>query len=68
MSVQVCQIQAGGHGVAHTGASVERECPQPGPNPYRLALFRFAQDALILFDIAFLAAALHGFRFRLALG
>ena len=38
------------------------------PHTYRLALFRFAQDALILLDIAFRAAALHGFRFRCVLG
>ncbi len=50
------------------GVSVERECTGLGPNTYRLALFRFAQDALILFDMALLAAALHGFRFRLAFG
>ena len=31
---------------------------------YPLALFRFAQDALIRFDMAFLAAALHGRRVR----
>ena len=41
---------------------------RPGPNPYRLALFRFAQNAFNLFDMAFLAAALQGFRFRLDLG
>jgi len=29
-----------------------------------LAFLRFAQDALIRFDMALLAAALHGFRFR----
>jgi len=42
-----------------------RACAQ---NTYRLALFRFAQDALIRFDMAFLAAALHGFRFLFVLG
>jgi len=35
-----------------------------GPNAYRLALFRFAQDAFSRLDIAFLAAALIGARFR----
>ncbi len=35
-----------------------------GRHPYRLALFRFAQDAFSLFDMALLAAALHGFRVR----
>jgi len=35
---------------------------------YVLALFRFAQDAFNLFDMALLAAALHGFRFRFGLG
>ena len=54
--------------VAQTGVSVDRECPDPGPHTYRLALFRFAQDALIRFDMAFLAAALHGFRFLFVLG
>ena len=39
--------------------------PRPESNTYRPALFRLAQDALIRFDIAFLAAALHGFRFVL---
>ena len=34
---------------------------------YPLAFLRFAQYALTRFDMAFLAAALHGFRFRLAL-
>ena len=34
----------------------------------RWALFRFAQVALIRFDMAFLEAALHGRRFRLVLG
>ena len=29
-----------------------------------MAFLRFAQDALIRFDMALLAAALHGFRFR----
>ena len=38
--------------------------PRPGPNTYRLALFRFAQDAFSRFDMAFLAAALIGFRVR----
>ena len=56
------------HVVAQRGVSVERESTEPGPNIYRLALFRFAQDAFNRFDMAFLAAALHGFRFRLALG
>ena len=30
------------------------------PHTYRLALFRFAQDALTIFDMAFRAAALIG--------
>ncbi len=39
--------------------------PGLGPhNPYRLALFRFAQYAFSRFDMAFLAAALIGARFR----
>ena len=59
MSVQVCQIQAGGHGVADTGVGVERECTRPGPNTYPQAHFRFAQNAFIRLDTAFLAAALH---------
>ncbi len=45
------------------GPSIGR-VPRLGPNTYRLALFRFAQDAFSLFDMALLAAALHGFRFR----
>jgi hypothetical protein len=36
--------------------------------PYRLALFRFAQDFFIRSEIAFLAAALIFRRFRFALG
>ena len=47
---------------------VERECFGPAPNTYRLALFRFAQDAFNRFDMTLLAAALHGFRFLFALG
>ena len=46
----------------------QRECAGPGPNSYRLALFRFAQDAFTFFDMAFLAAALHGRRFCLVVG
>ena len=46
----------------------EREYPDPSPHTYRLALFRFAQDAFTLLDMAFRAAALHGFRFRFVLG
>ena len=53
----------GGH-VAHRGKGVDRPCTGPGPNIYRLALFRFAQDAFSRFDMAFLAAALIGARFR----
>jgi len=46
----------------------QRECAGPGPNSYRLALFRFAQDAFTFFDMAFRAAALHGRRFCLVVG
>ena len=48
--------------------SVEREFTGRGPSTYPPALFRFAQDVFNLFDIAFLAAALHGFRVRFVLG
>ena len=56
-----------GDHVAHRGTSSE-SAPTQAPHTYRPALFRFAQDAFSLFDMALLAAALHGFRFRLALG
>ena len=46
----------------------QRKCAGPGPNCYRLALFRFAQDAFTFFDMAFRAAALHGRRFCLVVG
>ncbi len=45
-------------------SSISSRPSRGGPNTYRLALFRFAQYALILFDMAFLAAALIGARFR----
>ena len=37
--------------------------PRPSSNTYRLAFLRFAQCAFSRFDMAFFAAALHGFRF-----
>jgi len=37
---------------------VDREYTGPGPNTYRLVLFRFAQYAFIRLDTAFRAAAL----------
>ena len=49
------------------GVGVERECPEPDPHTYRLALFRFAQDAFIRLDTAFRAAALIPRRFCLGL-
>jgi len=52
------------HVAPHSRMGVERECPDPDQHTYRLAFFRFAQDAFSRLDIAFLAAALIGARFR----
>ena len=57
----------GGVYVAELGSASNGSAPGLRPT-YRVALFRLAQDALILFDMAFLAVALHGFRFRFVLG
>ncbi len=58
----------GGHFVLHGRVGVERGCTGPRPHTYRLARLRFAQDAFNRFDMAFLAAALQGFRFLCVLG
>ncbi len=60
---------SGPRGFTGRGGAYNRPLTRPiATARYPLAFRRFAQDAFIRFDMAFLAAALIGFRFCVAVG